>query len=104
VNNENPDKTIELTISYEPTELASRLAAFSALMSNGRGIEDKSQEYILEKFLDIIKNTSKNYAGILDGPNTQKFLTWKSRWVREKNESVNQKETELLEDIDAFLI
>lgn len=55
-----------------------QLVVFSILMENGRGIRDKSREYIEEKFGQA--TSQENPEVLLDMGNLGKFKEWCELW------------------------
>ena len=58
------------------------LIAFCILMENDKGILNKSQEYVMEKFERLIIQEMENPEAILDPLNKRKLEEWIAKWGR----------------------
>ena len=54
--------------------------AFCILMENGKGILDKSPDYIMEKFNRLIVENFEIPGALLDFKNKRKLNEWSSTW------------------------
>ena len=60
------------------------IVAFAILMENGKGILDKSPDYILEKFQRYIQSQGIQYSSGLDNSNRKKLEKWIEIWMKNK--------------------
>lgn len=67
----------------EQQEAFKRILAFCILMENGKGIIDKSPDYIMEKFQRYISSpsVSNEYEWGLDSNNREKLINYIATWV-----------------------
>lgn len=57
-----------------------QLVCFAILMENGRGVLDKSPDYLVEKYQACV--TSSEPEVLLDSKNLQKFFEYEERWQK----------------------
>ena len=60
------------------------IVAFCALMENGKGIIDKSPDYILEKFLRYCLSDRPEWQWGLDNIRSKIVKKWTKKWLEGK--------------------